>query len=103
MKLVARAFALSITLALALGSAGCKTAYYGTMEKMGIHKRDILVNRVEDAREEQQEAQEQFQTTLEAFQALTGFEGGELQDVYDRLNDEYEESDAEQDQSTPFS
>jgi hypothetical protein len=31
----------------------CSTAYYGTMEKVGIHKRDILVDRVADARDAQ--------------------------------------------------
>lgn len=77
---------------LVLGAAGCKSAYYSTQEMFGMHKRDILVDRVEDAREEQAEAQEQFQTTLEAFQELTGFDGGDLQEVYERLNDEYEAS-----------
>ena len=29
--------------------AGCSSAYYKTMEGLGIEKRDILVDRVEDA------------------------------------------------------
>lgn len=70
----------------------CKSAYYKTMESMGYQKRDILVRRVEDAREEQDAAQEQFQTTLEAFQAVTGFEGGDLERLYGRLESEYQEA-----------
>ena len=29
-------------------SAGCRTTYYATMEKFGVHKRDILKENVED-------------------------------------------------------
>jgi hypothetical protein len=46
---------------------GCSKAYYGAMEKVGIHKRDILVDRVEGARDAQSEAQEQFKSALEQF------------------------------------
>jgi ElaB/YqjD/DUF883 family membrane-anchored ribosome-binding protein len=73
-------------------AASCQSAYYSTMEKFGVHKREILVDRVEDARESQQEAKEQFQTTFEAFKALTSFDGGKLESVYNRLNSEYEDS-----------
>jgi len=33
-----------------LGLSGCSTMYYGTMEKLGVHKRDIMVDRVKAAR-----------------------------------------------------
>jgi hypothetical protein len=72
--------------------AGCQSAYYATMEKFGIDKRQILVDRVEDARDQQAEAQQQFQSTFEAFQALTGFDGGDLNKLYKRLNNEYEDA-----------
>jgi len=35
---------------------GCQSAYYSAMEQVGYHKRDIMVDRVEDAKESQQEA-----------------------------------------------
>lgn len=73
-------------------AAGCQSAYYSTMEKFGVHKREILVDRVADARESQQAAKEQFQTTLEAFQALTSFDGGKLEALHSRLDSEYEDS-----------
>lgn len=72
--------------------ASCSTPYYWTMEKLGIEKRDILVDRVEEGREAQTEAKEQFRSALEAFRALTAFDGGDLAEVYDRLSDEYEAS-----------
>ena len=84
---IARALVL-----LSLSLASCQSAYYATMDTLGVHKREILVDRVEAGREEQAEAQEQFQTTLEAFQGLTGFEGGELATQYETLNREYEDA-----------
>ncbi|MGB7306267.1 MAG: DUF2959 family protein, partial [Burkholderiaceae bacterium] len=41
----------AVCIAVALGS--CQTAYYAAMEKVGFEKRDILSNRVEDARDAQ--------------------------------------------------
>ena len=75
-------------------SAGCRSAYYNTWEKLGWAKRDLLVDRVKDARDEQADAQEQFKTTLERFQEVTQFEGGNLEKQYKRLNTEYERSEA---------
>ena len=34
--------------------AGCSSAYYNTMEKLGVHKRDIMVDRVGEARDAQE-------------------------------------------------
>ena len=67
--------------------------YVSGMEKLGKEKRDILARRVADGREDQEKVKEQFQTTLEAFQDLTGFDGGELEKVYNKLNREYERSE----------
>lgn len=78
--------------ALLLAAGGCKSAYYNTWEKLGWAKRDILVDRVEDARDDQEEAKKQFKTTLERFQEVTHFQGGDLEARYKKLNDEYEDS-----------
>ncbi len=72
----------------------CRSVYYDVMEGFGREKRHILASRVEDGREEQQEAQAQFQDALERFQALTGFEGGELEDRYHELSAAFEASEA---------
>lgn len=75
-------------LPICLGS--CASTYYATMEQFGVHKRDILVDRVKDGREDQADAKEQFQTTMEVFQELTNFDGGDLEKLYKKLNKEYE-------------
>lgn len=77
---------------IALLSA-CQSAYYGAAEKIGYHKRDILVDRVEDSREAQQDAEEQFQSALEQLSLLVNFDGGDLEDIYEDMNDEYEEAE----------
>lgn len=73
--------------------SGCQSAYYAAWEKLGVEKRDILVDRVEDAKESQEDAQQQFSSALEQFSKLINFDGGELQDRYERLKDQYEASD----------
>ena len=72
--------------------AGCSSAYYGALEKIGIPKREVLVKRVGEAREAQQEAKEQFSSALEKFIAVTRVEGGELKSKYDQLNSELKKS-----------
>ncbi|WP_336245274.1 DUF2959 domain-containing protein [Enterovibrio paralichthyis] len=72
---------------------GCQSAYYATMEQVGIHKRDIMTDRVEAASEAQEEASEQFTSALEALSTLTQFDGGELQTMYDTINEQYLDSE----------
>ena len=74
--------------------SGCQSAYYGALEKVGIHKRDVLVSRVEKAKDTQEEAKEQFKSALEKFKSVTHFDGGDLETAYNNLNDEFEESQA---------
>ncbi|MGF1911690.1 DUF2959 domain-containing protein [Vibrio kasasachensis] len=73
---------------------GCQSTYYAAMEQVGVHKRDIMVDRVEDAKQSQQEAQQEFTSALEALSALTNFDGGELETVYNQINDKYEASES---------
>ena len=71
--------------------AGCGNPYYSAMEKVGVHKRDIMIDRVEDARNAQQDAQEQFKSALEQFDSVISLEETDLKKAYERLNDEYED------------
>jgi hypothetical protein len=79
-----------------LSLSGCQStvdnAYYGMWEKLGVEKRDILVDRVEDAQDSQKDAQEQFASALDEFSALINYDGGELEDVYTNLSDQLEVS-----------
>lgn len=82
----------SIIIGIVLMISACQSAYYGALEKVGIHKRDVLVSRVEKTRDSQQDAKEQFKSALEQFKTVVSFNGGELETIYNKLNDEYESS-----------
>jgi hypothetical protein len=75
-------------------SAGCQSTYYKTMEAFGKHKRDILVSRVEKARDAQEETKEQFQTALEKFSSVVNVPSSELQSKYNQLKAELDKSEA---------
>lgn len=83
---------LGLSLFLVSLLSGCSTAYYGAMEKVGFHKRDILVSRVEKASDSQKEAQEQFKSALEQFGSVVNIEETDLEKAYKKLNNEYEDS-----------
>lgn len=78
---------LALCLLLAM-LGGCQSLYYGTWETLGVHKRDILVDRVEAARDDQQAAAEQFADALEQFRSVVDFEAGELDEKYRTLKAE---------------
>ena len=81
-----------LTVVLMVFSVGCSKAYYGAMEKVGVHKRDILVDRVENARDAQSEAQHQFKSALDQFGAVINIENSDLKQAYENLKAEYEDS-----------
>ena len=85
---------LSILLRAVLIFPGCQTVYYETMEKFGVQKRKILVNRIEGARDDQEATKEQFKSALEEFSAVTQFDGGDLEAHYKRLNKKLERSES---------
>jgi len=92
-RLSCRAMPRMLALACLAGLA-CSSVYYGALEQVGIQKRHILADRIEDGREAQQDAQEQFQDAFERFKTATSFEGGELEDTYRGLAAELEDSEA---------
>ena len=85
-------FLKSILLASSVALVGCSTVKYNTLEKVGIHKRDILVANVKDTRDAQEDAQEQFQDALERFGNIVTIEDTDLKKAYNQLKDEYEDS-----------
>jgi hypothetical protein len=86
---VRRVVSLSL-IVFALLLSGCQSTYYKAMSTLGKEKRDILVQRIKDAKKDQDQTKQQLQTTMESFQALTGFQGGSLEKSYKRLNSDYE-------------
>lgn len=87
------AFLLALTLAL----AGCKSTYYSVWEKLGKHKRDLLRDHVEDVRDEQTAAKTEFKDALTRLKELTAFEGGQLEEAYNRVDRDYRQLNARAD------
>src|SRR5690554_6710018 len=81
------------TLFAALVLTGCSTVYYNTMEKLGFEKRDILVDRVGEARDAQSDAQETFRSSLARFQSVVDTPDTELKTKYEEVRDAYEDSE----------
>lgn len=75
-----------------LATAACSKIYYSGLEKIGIPKRDVMVHRVEKARDTQEETKQQFKSALEQFTFVTNFKGGDLEATYNKLNSKYEAS-----------
>ena len=85
---------------LILVLAGCESAYYGAWEQVGVHKRDILVDRVEDASEAQQDAKAEFQSALEKFSSVVDVPPSELKDTYEELSDAFDDAESRAEEVT---
>ncbi len=81
---------LFATIAATITAGGCQSVYYNTMEKFGYQKREILVDRVKEARDENQKTAEQFNSALAQFSQVVNFDGGNLEEKYEQLSSEYE-------------
>lgn len=75
-----------------LGLAGCSSLYYDAMEELGIEKREILVDRVGEARDAQSDAQETFRSALAHFQSVVGTPDTALKAKYEEISDAYDDS-----------
>lgn len=90
---------LLITLVGMLGGCdGCRRKarekYFNSLEKVGLEKRELLVKRVDKAKDSQEEAQEQFKDALEQFQSLIDYDGGDLEKMYNKLSGEYDNAES---------
>ncbi|MDD5113799.1 MAG: DUF2959 domain-containing protein [Methylobacter sp.] len=82
-------FALFLSM---IGLTACSSMYYSGLEKIGIPKREVMMHRVEKARDTQEETKQQFKSALEQFTAATNFKGGDLEATYNKLDGEYQAS-----------
>lgn len=92
-----RFIVLSLTLITIL-IAGCASTGIAVREKLGTPKREQLVDRVDETRDAQENAKEQFATTLDELKALTTFDGGELESAYSRLKRQLDRSESRAEQ-----
>jgi hypothetical protein len=77
-------------LAMVFWAAGCKTVYYSTWEKLGKYKRDLLKDNVQEARKDQEKATETFKDALTRLKEMYGFQGGDLEKVYNKLKSDFD-------------
>ena len=91
-------FALLIfVLALLLTSTGCTRTYVAAWNKLGWETRELLVDQVGDTRARQEAAKEQFTSALEQFKATFNYDGGQLEDAYNKLQKDYDRCAAQAD------
>jgi len=62
--------------------------------------RDVLVTRVENASDAQQEVAEEFKTALERFKSVTSFQGGDLEEKFNTLSKAFNKSESSAQQVT---
>ena len=82
-----------ILLAIPLGFSACDTVYMATMDTIGYDKRDILSSRVKSARDAQEDAKKDIQSTLEQFGNVVSYQGGDLEATYKKLSSALESSE----------
>ena len=83
----------AMLLLIPLGFSSCDTVYMATMDKMGYAKRDILSSRVKSARDAQEEAKKDIQSTLDQFGKVVAYQGGDLETTYKKLSSELQSSE----------
>lgn len=81
-----------LLLLLLLLFGGCSSVQYSAMEQVGVYKRDILVDRVEDAQAAQQTAKEEVESAYEQFTSLVKVDGGDLEKTYKRLKNSVDDT-----------
>lgn len=73
---------------------GCDSTYFGLMEQFGVHKRDILVDRIEAVQGAQEDAGEEFKSALDTFHEVLDVEGSTLEEQYRQLDEAFKGAEA---------
>ncbi len=82
-------------LALSLSACGvAQKVQYSALEKVGVHKRDILVDRIEKTTETQEETKEQFKSAYDELASLVDVDDAGLEKKYKRMASAVEASEA---------
>jgi len=92
MRTTARIALMSLLIPLLSAAPGCSSTAIAVRESLGQPKREQLVDRVDETRDAQVGAKEQFASTLEELRALSGQPPGELESAYKRLKRELDRS-----------
>ncbi len=84
---------LGIALTLAACSSTVEKVQYAAWEKVGVHKRDILVDRIQDTAEAQEEAKQEFKSAYEELATLIKVDDKGLADKYKKISAAFERSE----------
>ncbi|RJQ76827.1 MAG: DUF2959 domain-containing protein [Desulfobacteraceae bacterium] len=87
---VKKPFGWIALIAILFLSAGCQRTYYKVWETLGKEKRHLLRGQIEKARDDQQKASEEFKDALTRLKEMYGYEGGDLEKMYNRLSVDYQ-------------
>jgi len=87
--------AVLLSLAILDGCSATRSAYYNAWEKLGYAKRDRLVDDVKAARDQQDAAKKQFASALDQFKSVVHFNGGDLEEMYNKLKKEYDRCESQ--------
>src|ERR1043166_6574697 len=87
-----RTIRFALAMGLLVAGSSCRSAYYSTMEKFGVYKRDILKKRVIAARDGEKEAGKQFKDAMTKLKEMYGFQGGDLEKTYNTMQKDYDRS-----------
>lgn len=68
---------------------------YSAWEKVGYEKRDLFKREISNVTEEQEDSQEAFKDALTKLKDVYGYDGGNLEKIYKKLNSSYEDAQGE--------
>jgi hypothetical protein len=74
---------------LAFVASSCSSSYFSTWDSFGVGKRDMLISRVGQARDEETQAAKEFERALKRFRELLAAKPGDLKDKYSDLKSAY--------------
>jgi SMC interacting uncharacterized protein involved in chromosome segregation len=76
------------TIAISAALVGCKSTYYKAAETVGYEKREMLTDRMQDARDSQVAAKQQLQTALYTLRRVGSVPETEVADLHHDLDTE---------------
>mgnify|MGYP000140208769 CR=1 FL=1 len=80
-----------------ISTLGCesqiKKTVYSAYEKVGIYKRDILKDRIEDTKGSQEDAKEEFTSAYDKLKTLYNHDGGDLEAKFRKFSSSYDDAE----------
>ena len=81
------------TIAISTALVGCKSTYYEAAETVGYERREMLTDRMQDARDSQVAAKQQLQTALYTLRRVGSVPEEEVADLHHDLETEVDRTD----------